>query len=147
VGVLEGEGGGGAVLPRLGAEVVVEAGAGGHGLGVEVGGERAVLHEGNAQAVSHLRLRGTLPVLALARARRRLEFELRTAKESRSARIPAGGRSRLCDPCCVVTEPSRQHHSPSRCRPPSERVALPEAAPVLPRRSARRLQIQPPSTQ
>ena len=43
VGVLEGEGGGGAVLPRLGAEVVVEAGAGGHGLGVEVGGERAVL--------------------------------------------------------------------------------------------------------
>ena len=44
VGVLEGEGGGGAVLPRLGAEVVVEAGAGGHGLGVEVGGEGAVLH-------------------------------------------------------------------------------------------------------
>jgi len=43
VGILEGEGGGGAVLPRLGAEVVVEAGAGGHGLGVEVGGERAVL--------------------------------------------------------------------------------------------------------
>ena len=43
VGVLEGEGGGGAILPRLGAEVVVEAGAGGHGLGVEVGGERAVL--------------------------------------------------------------------------------------------------------
>jgi hypothetical protein len=45
VGVLEGEGGGGAILPRLGAEVVVEAGAGGHGLGVEVGGERAVLHQ------------------------------------------------------------------------------------------------------
>jgi hypothetical protein len=43
VGILEGEGGGGAVLPRLGAKVVVEAGAGGHGLGVEVGGERAVL--------------------------------------------------------------------------------------------------------
>ena len=43
VGVLEGEGGGGAILPRLGAEVVVEAGAGGHGLGVEVGGERAIL--------------------------------------------------------------------------------------------------------
>jgi len=48
VGVLEGEGGGGAILPRLGAEVVVEAGAGGHGLGVEVGGERAVLHQAGA---------------------------------------------------------------------------------------------------
>jgi hypothetical protein len=45
VGILEGEGGGGAILPRLGAEVVVEAGAGGHGLGVEVGGERAVLRQ------------------------------------------------------------------------------------------------------
>ena len=45
MGVLEGEGGGGAILPRLGAKVVVEAGAGGHGLGVEVGGERAVLHK------------------------------------------------------------------------------------------------------
>ena len=43
MGILEGEGGGGAVLPRLGAEVVVEAGAGGHGLGVEVGGEGAIL--------------------------------------------------------------------------------------------------------
>ena len=42
VGVLEGEGGGGAILPRLGAEVVVEAGAGGHGLGVEVRGEGAI---------------------------------------------------------------------------------------------------------
>ena len=48
VGVLEGEGGGGAILPRLGAQVVVEAGAGGHGLGVEVGGEGAVLHNGIA---------------------------------------------------------------------------------------------------
>ena len=45
VGVLEGEGGGGAVLPRLGAEVVVEAGAGGHGLGVEVGREGAILFQ------------------------------------------------------------------------------------------------------
>ena len=45
MGVLEGEGGGRAVLPGLRAEVVVEAGAGGHGLGVEVGGERAVLQE------------------------------------------------------------------------------------------------------
>ena len=43
VGILQGEGGGGAILPRLGAKVVVEAGAGGHGLGVEVSGERAVL--------------------------------------------------------------------------------------------------------
>jgi len=43
VRVLEGEGGRGAILPRLGAEVVVEARAGGHRLGVEVGGERAVL--------------------------------------------------------------------------------------------------------
>ena len=43
VGILEGEGGGGAVLPGLGAEVVVEAGAGGHGLGVEVSGEGAIL--------------------------------------------------------------------------------------------------------
>ena len=53
VGVLEGEGSGGAILPRLGAEVVVEAGAGGHGLGVEVGGEGAILHE-NKKLVSHL---------------------------------------------------------------------------------------------
>jgi hypothetical protein len=46
VGVLEGEGGGRAILPGLGAEVVVEARAGGHGLGVEVGGEGAVLQMG-----------------------------------------------------------------------------------------------------
>ena len=45
VGILEGEGGRGAVLPRLGAEVVVEARAGGHGLGVEVGGEGAILKQ------------------------------------------------------------------------------------------------------
>jgi len=43
VGILQGEGGRGAVLPRLGAEVVVEAGAGSHGLGVEVGREGAIL--------------------------------------------------------------------------------------------------------
>ena len=43
MGILEGEGGGGAILPRLGAEVVVEAGAGGHGLGVEIRGEGAIL--------------------------------------------------------------------------------------------------------
>jgi hypothetical protein len=48
VGVLEGEGGGGAILPRLGAKVVVEAGASGHGLGVEVGGEGAVLQRTEA---------------------------------------------------------------------------------------------------
>jgi len=45
VGILEGEGGRRAILPRLGAQVVVEAGAGGHGLGVEVGGEGAILHK------------------------------------------------------------------------------------------------------
>jgi len=45
VGILEGEGGRGAILPRLGAEVVVEARAGGHGLGVEVGGEGAILKQ------------------------------------------------------------------------------------------------------
>ncbi len=45
VGVLQGEGSGGAILPRLGAEVVVEAGAGGHGLGVEVGREGAILFQ------------------------------------------------------------------------------------------------------
>ena len=43
MGILQGEGGRGAVLPRLGAEVVVEAGAGSHGLGVEVGREGAIL--------------------------------------------------------------------------------------------------------
>ena len=48
VGVLEGEGGSGAILPRLGAKVVVEAGASGHGLGVEVGGEGAVLQKTEA---------------------------------------------------------------------------------------------------
>jgi hypothetical protein len=52
VGILEGEGGGGAILPRLGAEVVVEAGAGGHGLGVEVGGEGAVLRGAKMESVS-----------------------------------------------------------------------------------------------
>ena len=41
--VLEGEGGGGTVLPRLRAQVVVEAGAGRHGLRVEVRREGAVL--------------------------------------------------------------------------------------------------------
>ena len=45
--ILQGEGGRGAVLPRLGAKVIVEAGAGGHGLGVEIGGEGAVLHKHN----------------------------------------------------------------------------------------------------
>ena len=55
VGVLEGEGSGGAILPRLGAKVVVEAGASGHGLGVEVGGEGAVLHRTEA----HEKLRCT----------------------------------------------------------------------------------------
>jgi len=49
VGVLEGEGGGGAILPRLRAKVVVEAGARGHGLGVEVRGERAILHTRNTR--------------------------------------------------------------------------------------------------
>ena len=53
VGVLQGEGGGGAILPGLGAEVVVEAGAGSHGLGVEISGERAVLCQG-AKRVSTL---------------------------------------------------------------------------------------------
>jgi len=43
VRILEGEGGGGAVLPGLRAEVVVEARAGGHRLGVEVSREGAVL--------------------------------------------------------------------------------------------------------
>ena len=43
MGILEGEGGGRAVLPRLGAQVVVEARASGHGLGVEVSREGAVL--------------------------------------------------------------------------------------------------------
>jgi len=43
VGILEGEGGRRAILPRLRAQVVVEARAGGHRLGVEVGGEGAVL--------------------------------------------------------------------------------------------------------
>ena len=43
MGVLEGEGGGGTVLPRLRAQVVVEAGAGRHGLRVEVRREGAVL--------------------------------------------------------------------------------------------------------
>ncbi len=52
MGILEGEGGGGAILPRLGAKVVIEAGAGGHGLGVEVGGEGAILQE-NKKLVSH----------------------------------------------------------------------------------------------
>ena len=54
VGILEGEGGGGAVLPRLGAKVVVEAGAGGHGLGVEVGGERAVLRTASQHTAQSL---------------------------------------------------------------------------------------------
>ncbi len=45
VRVLEGPGGGGAVLPRLRAKVVVEARTSGHRLGVEVGRERAVLQE------------------------------------------------------------------------------------------------------
>jgi len=69
VGVLEGEGGGGAVLPRLGAEVVVEAGAGGHGLGVEVGGEGAVLHRDprnqglEMRAPAHLRRLSVKPCL------------------------------------------------------------------------------------
>ncbi len=49
MGILEGEGGGGAILPGLGAKVVVEAGAGGHGLGVEVGGERAVLQSARGE--------------------------------------------------------------------------------------------------
>ena len=49
MGVLQGEGGGGAILPGLGAEVVVEAGAGGHGLGVEVSREGAVLTEEHSQ--------------------------------------------------------------------------------------------------
>ena len=43
MGVLEGEGGGGTVLPRLRAQVVVEARAGRHGLCVEVRREGAVL--------------------------------------------------------------------------------------------------------
>jgi len=43
VRVVEGEGGRRAILPRLRAEVVVEARAGGHRLGVEVGREGAIL--------------------------------------------------------------------------------------------------------
>ena len=63
VGVLKSKGGGGAILPRLGAEVVVEAGAGGHGLGVEVGGERAVLRKSYRTASANLAL-PTLPAYA-----------------------------------------------------------------------------------
>jgi hypothetical protein len=61
VGILEGEGGGGAVLPRLGAKVVVEAGAGGHGLGVEVGGERAVLRTASEHTAHRLAGRRAKP--------------------------------------------------------------------------------------
>ena len=43
MGILEGEGGSGAILPGLGAQVVVEARSSSHGLGVEVGRERAIL--------------------------------------------------------------------------------------------------------
>ncbi len=43
--VLEGPGGRGAILPGLRAQVVVETRTGGHRLGVEVSGERAVLYE------------------------------------------------------------------------------------------------------
>ena len=43
VRILEGEGGSGAVLPRLRAQVVIEARAGSHRLGVEVSREGAVL--------------------------------------------------------------------------------------------------------
>jgi hypothetical protein len=43
VRVLEGPGGGGAILPRLRAEVVIETRTSGHRLGVEIGGEGAVL--------------------------------------------------------------------------------------------------------
>ncbi|EKX41569.1 hypothetical protein GUITHDRAFT_153778, partial [Guillardia theta CCMP2712] len=50
VGILEGEGGSGAILPGLGAEVVIEARSGSHGLSVEVGGERAILNECVSQA-------------------------------------------------------------------------------------------------
>jgi hypothetical protein len=45
VRVLEGPGGRGAILPGLRAQVVVETRTGGHRLGVEVSGERAVLYE------------------------------------------------------------------------------------------------------
>ena len=50
VGILEGEGGSGAILPGLRAEVVIEARSGSHGLSVEVGGERAILNECVSQA-------------------------------------------------------------------------------------------------
>jgi len=43
VGILEGEGGSGAILPGLGAQVVVEARSSSHGLSVEVGREGAIL--------------------------------------------------------------------------------------------------------
>jgi hypothetical protein len=57
VRVVEGEGGRGAILPRLRAEVVVEARAGGHRLGVEVGRERAVLEEARCGTKVSVRLK------------------------------------------------------------------------------------------
>ncbi len=58
MGILEGEGGGGAILPGLGAEVVVETRAGSHGLGVEVRGEGAVLKKPSREHVSLERKQG-----------------------------------------------------------------------------------------
>ncbi len=43
--VLEGPGGRRAILPRLRAKVVIETRASRHGLGVEVGRERAILYK------------------------------------------------------------------------------------------------------
>jgi hypothetical protein len=64
VGILEGEGSGGAILPRLGAEVIVEAGAGGHGLGVEVGREGAILFQKVTEA-SQRNSKSQIPVAKL----------------------------------------------------------------------------------
>ena len=52
VRVLEGEGRRGAILPRLGAEVVVEARASRHRLGVEVSREGAVLQQRARESVT-----------------------------------------------------------------------------------------------
>ena len=68
--VLESESGGGAILPRLRAQIVVEAGAGRHRLRVEVRGERAILHKHkNIQSA-----RGSHDICTQARPRWPAEF-------------------------------------------------------------------------
>ena len=119
VGILQGEGGGGTILPRLGAEVVVEAGAGGHGLRVEVRRERAILRKKRRSGSQYTNMPSSIPHTITASAAtkpsvasRRSARLHRWSREAhgethRSTLAPLVNAQNAADPSCIGMQTQR----------------------------------------